>query len=180
MKSGLCLNTKFDIHKNTNTNTNNVSVSPINNINVNVRNRSIDPDSLEGVEVITPEGSYTPVEVKYDTSLKYTDDDIKTYEKTIEALKIIIDMMKQNPIMVNNLILVDDDKLSRLVLLLTDADEVSIDAEDIGGCCTPNKIYRKVNAIYVIKDGTTKNLKYDFPAINKQLKELGINTKIVW
>ena len=82
--------------------------------------------------------------------------------------------------MINKLVITDDEKLAKLVKLLTYADEVSIDAEELGeGCCYP-RVYRKVNAIYVIKDGNTKNLKYDFPNITKQLKELGINTKIVW
>lgn len=169
MKSGLSIHTKLETQKNQ------ISVNPVNNINVNVRNRSVDPDDFEDVTVV-PSG-----DVKYpDDSKIYTEDDIKGYEKTIEAFKIIISMMKNNPIMVNKLIMTDDIKLAELVKLLTDADEVSIDAEDLGeGCCSP-KTYRKVNAIYVIKDGNTKNLKYDYPSITKELKELGISTKIVW
>ena len=64
--------------------------------------------------------------------------------------------------------------------MIPDSTQGTIDAEDLGsGCCTPHT-YRKVHAIYVIKDGNTKNLKYDFPSITKELKDLGINTKIVW
>ena len=97
-----------------------------------------------------------------------------------EALKIIIKMFKENPLYVNSLLLTDDEKLAQLVKLLTAADDVVIDCEDIGGSCTCGpQIYKKVNAIYVIKNGATKNLKYDYPEIMKQLKELGINTKLV-
>ena len=184
MRSGLSVSTKFD------TNKNHVSVNPVNNINVNVgerslssdrlvRTRSLDPSSLDGVTIVNP--STGDVNVKYpDDVSPYSEIEIKELQQTVEALKIIISMMKDNPIIVNKLILVDDAKLAQLVKLLTDADEVTIDAEDLGsGCCTPHT-YRKVHAIYVIKDGNTKNLKYDFPSITKELKDLGINTKIVW
>ena len=170
MKSGLSLHTKLETQKNQ------ISVNPVNNINVNVKSRSVDPDDFEDVTIVP-----SSVDAKYPDDTKvYTEEDIQALQKTIEALKIIIDMLKSNPVMVNKLVIADDDKLAKLVKLLTDADEVSIDAEDLGeGCCYP-RVYRKVNAIYVIKDGNTKNLKYDFPNITKQLKELGINTKIVW
>ena len=185
MRGGLSVNTKFD------TNKNQVSVNPVNNINVNVHERSLDPSTLEGVTVIharsqgsTPDFASQEViypdhvmEEENSSSLKMQ---IQQLEKQCEALKIIIDMMKNNPLLVNKLIVADDEKLAKLVLLLTDADDVTIDADDLGaGCCTAN-VYRKVNAIYVIKDGNTKNLKYDYPEITKELKELGINTKIVW
>ena len=191
----LSVSTKFD------TNKNHVSVNPVNNINVNVgerslssdrldRTRSLDPSSLDGVTVVNERSSLSSyganpstgdVNVKYpDDVSPYSEIEIKELQQTVEALKIIISMMKDNPIIVNKLILVDDAKLAQLVKLLTDADEVTIDAEDLGsGCCTPHT-YRKVHAIYVIKDGNTKNLKYDFPSITKELKDLGINTKIVW
>ena len=170
MKSGLSLHTKLETQKNQ------ISVNPVNNINVNVRNRSVDPDDFEDITVVSP-----PVDAKYpDNQKTYTEEDIKEYEKTIEALKIIISMLKSNPIKVNDLILVDDEKLAQLIKLLTNADEVSIDAEDLGqGCCSKHT-YRKVNAIYIIVDGNTKNLKYDYPSITKELKELGINIKLVW
>ena len=96
------------------------------------------------------------------------------------ALKIIIDMMRSNPVLVNKLILADDTKLETLVQLLTDADEVHVDAEDLGSGCFTTNVYRKVNAIYVIKEGSTKNLKYDYPDVTKELKDLGINIKVVW
>jgi uncharacterized protein YebE (UPF0316 family) len=98
-----------------------------------------------------------------------------------EALKIIIQMFKSNPLYVNNLLLVDDVKLSELIKLLTSADEVVIDCDGLSeGCLCGANTYRKVNAIYVIKNGSTKNLKYDYPDITKELKDLGINTKVVW
>ena len=140
-----------------------VNVNPINNISVSVRSPSDIQEHKDEDEV-----HYPPI-----------DNDVKELLNTIEALKIIITMYKENPIYVNSLLLVDDEKLSALIKLLTNADEVAIDAEDLGSGCSA-KNYRKVNAIYIIKDGNTKNLKYDFPEITKLLKDLGINIKVVW
>ena len=44
---------------------------------------------------------------------------------------------------------------------------------------TKNK-YRKVNSVYVVADGKTQNLKYDFPSVMKTLRDLHISTKYVW
>ena len=140
-----------------------VNVNPINNISVSVRSPSDIQEHKDEDEV-----HYPPI-----------DNDVKELLNTIEALKIIITMYKENPIYVNSLLLVHDEKLSALIKLLTNADGVAIDAEDLGSGCS-TKTYRKVNAIYIIKDGHTKNLKYDFPEITKLLKDLGINIKVVW
>jgi len=169
-----------------------VSISPVNNINVKVNNtpsethigeRSVKTDGLDHSNPYRPKG---PEDSKNpyasDLTVKYKDDvndKIDQYERTIAALKIIITMMRENPLYLNALILTDDVKLAELVRLLTGADEVIIDAEDIGANCFA-KTYRKVIAIYVIKNGNTKNLKYDYPEIMKELKDIGINTKFVW
>ena len=177
--SGLNISAKMSSYKN------HVSVNPVNNINVNVNEparhaatsfdaarheatpRTVDPASLDNSDVM----------VVYPDNQT---EEVKKLQQTNEALKIIISMFKNNKIIINKLILVDDEKLAQLVKLLTDADEVTIDAEPIEGCCIPKNTYRKVNAIYVIKDGKTKNLKYDYPSIIKELKDLGICTKLVW
>ena len=161
MNGKLGLSAKFDSNKSQ------ISVNPVNNINVKVL----------GTEMTTPYEEKRDLMVEYPTDEKIT---ISKLQMENEALKIIIDMLRSNPILINKLILADDEKLAMLVKLFTNADEVHIDAEDLGeGCCSA-KTYRKVNAIYVIKDGNTKNLKYDYPDITKLLKDLGINTKLVW
>ena len=147
-----------------------VNVNPINNISVSVRSPSDIQEHKDNDEV-----HYPPVE----PNVQELQQSLAQAQNSIEALKIIITMFKENPFYVNHLLLVDDDKLATLIKLLTNADEVSIDAEDLGSGCSA-KNYRKVNAIYIIKDGNTKNLKYDFPDITKLLKELGINVKVVW
>ena len=175
-----------------------VNVNPVNNINVNVRSPSdIQNGSGSGKELHSrDQGSEeTSTSPEMDPSNPYADIYITPTEENMtalktrlgemenkyEAFKIILEMYKNNPIYVNKLILVDDVQLAGLVKLLTTSEEVTIDCEDIGeGCLCGANTYRKVNAIYVKKNGNTLNLKYDFPEVTKQLKELGINIKIVW
>ena len=68
----------------------------------------------------------------------------------------------------------------KFIALLTCADDVQIDADDVGQGCITKNTYRKVHAIYVIKGTETKNLKYDYPAVTKELTELGISVKFVY
>ena len=95
------------------------------------------------------------------------------------AYQIVFSMMKENPLYINSLIIVDDVKLIALLKLMCEADEVTLDLDDNIGCCTFEK-YRIVNSIYIKKDNKILNLKYDFPFVTKQLKEFGINTKFVF
>ncbi|KAI5497342.1 protein of unknown function, DUF4106 family [Trichomonas vaginalis G3] len=172
-----------------------VNVNPVNNISVNVRSPSQiqrgenpknevqhdpvypPPENPSGSVGFHPEAYITPTE----DNIKYLTVRNEELVDRCKALGIIIDMFKHNPIYINSLLLVDDEKLSELIKLLTHADRVDIDAEELGeGCLCGAQEYRKVNAIYVIKDDRTFNLKYDFPDVMKELKEIGINTKIIW
>ena len=97
-----------------------------------------------------------------------------------KVLRLIIDIQHSNPFIVNKYIVADDEMLVQMIRLLCNADDVQLDAEDVGeGCITKNK-YRKINSIYVVVDGKTQNLKYDFPAVMKQLRDLHISVKYVW
>ena len=96
------------------------------------------------------------------------------------VLKLIIDIQHNNPMVVNKYIIADDEKLMRMVALLCNASEVHIDADDVGCGCVSKNTYRKVHSIYVVVDGQTKNLKYDFSDVMYTLKELHISTKFVW
>ena len=96
------------------------------------------------------------------------------------VLKLIIDIQHSNPLIVNKYIIADDATLIKLVQLLCNATEVNIDADDIECGCTAKNTYRKVHAIFVVVDGQTKNLKYDFSDVMYTLKELHISTKFVY
>ena len=82
--------------------------------------------------------------------------------------------------LLNKYIICDDEILCKLVALLCNAREVNLDAEDLGSGCITKKTYRKVNSIYVVVNGETLNLKYDFPSVMKTLKDLHISTKFVF
>ena len=67
-----------------------------------------------------------------------------------------------------------------MISLLCNAEAVQIDAEDLGSGCMTKHVYRKVESIYVTVGGKTLNVKYDFPAVMKTLKDLHISTKFVF
>ena len=158
-------------------NTSDLKVNVVNTSNINLKSSG----EAEQTTISAPE--LREVKVEYGENNPYANlssDDITFLQNENKALKIIIGMMNDNPFYVNKFIVVDDVKLMELVKLLTNADDIQLDADDIGQGCFSHKEYRKVHAIYVIKDGNTKNLKYDYPSIIKELTELGISTKFVW
>ena len=105
---------------------------------------------------------------------------ISELKRQIEVLKLIIEIQQSNPLIVNKYIIADDEVLEQMIKLLCNAETVQIDAEDLGSGCMTKHVYRKVESIYVTVKGETKNLKYDFPAVMKALKDLHISTKFVF
>ena len=105
---------------------------------------------------------------------------IKALENECAVLKLIIEMWKNNPIIYQGYVIADDETLMKFVQLLTSADDVQIDADDIGQGCISKKTYRKVHAIYVIKGNETQNLKYNYPQVMRALQEYSISTKFVY
>ena len=176
-------------------NTPNVNVNVKPNVNVNVGTRP----SYESTEEITKDkpdtgeltNVYAPLEgvgsiqsketlsVSYPPSIHSEPEYIKLKNEN-EVLKLIIDMQRNNPLIYNGYIIADDVKLMKFIQLLTLADDVQLDADELGQGCISKKNYRKIHAVYVIKDGETKNLKYDYPKVTKELTDLGISTKFVW
>ena len=151
----------------------NVNVKP--NVSVNVGTTPKQTDSNES-SVVYPDGEHNPYEDK--ETVDYNE--YMALKRECEVMKIIIDMLKNNPLMYNGFIVVDDVQLMRLIQLLTDANDVQLETDDLGEGCFTKKIYRKVHTIYVIKDGKTLNLKYNCPDIMKKLSDMGISLKFVW
>ena len=108
------------------------------------------------------------------------EEEVLSLSNEVAALKLIIGVLQDNPFYINKFVVADDDVLMEIIKLLTNADDIVMDADDIGEGCITKKTYRKVNAIYVIKDGETKNLKYSYPNIVQELTELHISFKFVW
>ena len=97
-----------------------------------------------------------------------------------EVLRLIIQIIQSNPLVVNKYVVADDEVLKKMVGLLCNATEVHLDAEDVGEGCITKNTYRKVHAIYVVVNGETLNLKYNFSDVMKTLKDLRISTKFVF
>ena len=153
-----------------------VSVNVKPKVNVNVGNNNADVKACYDEQASTNgmlERSET--EDTITSSQQY-----KELQNENEVLKLLIDMLRNNPLIYNGYIVADDETLMKFIALLTSADDVQLDADDIGQGCISKKTYRKVHAIYVIKGSETLNLKYDFPKVMKELTDLGISCKFVY
>ena len=164
------------------TGTINVGVNPITNINVNNPSTpttvSYPDPSVVGFPSVNPQ-VLTGNEVNM-SSFETSDPEKQALIRELNVLKLIIDIQHSNPMIVNKYIVADDSALCKMVGLLCNASEVHLDAEDVGVGCISKNTYRKVNSIYVVVNGETLNLKYDFPAVMKQLKDLHISVKYVF
>ena len=158
----------------------NINVKPISNINITTSAQPATTTTEKALS-LEPEGQASaPESVIYPDANPYTIDEVEQLKNQVEMLKLYIEMLQNNPLVVNKYIIVDDEKLIQFIKLLTRADDVQIDADDIGQGCLSSKTYRKIHNVFVIINGQTLNLKYDFPKAMKELIDLKISTKYVW
>ena len=150
-----------------------VGVNPVITNVVNTQGQAPPPDG----ELIARDVTLTEEGARYSGELT---DEVAELKRQIEVLKLIIEIQQSNPLIVNKYIIADDEVLERMISLLCNAESVQIDAEDVGAGCMTKHVYRKVESIYVTVGGKTLNLKYDFPAVMKTLKDLHISTKFVF
>ena len=195
----------INLKANRKTPTINVGVNPVTNVHVNSHNgettQTRGSATITGAPVVypnpcdpglsygqgIPNGEFVSVAPQQNissfTNVSVPSSDNPEVAKLLRenaVLKLIIDIQHNNPMIVNKYIIADDEKLMRMVALLCKASEVHIDADDLGRGCITKNTYRKVHSIYVVVDGQTKNLKYDFSDVMYTLKELHISTKYVW
>ena len=161
----------------------NISANPV--TNVHVTNRGTDGPTMVQYPppMEQPNGEFISVNPQSSFNISDFQNDNPEVSKLLRenaVLKLIIDIQHSNPLIVNKYIIADDATLIKLVQLLCNATEVHIDADDIECGCTAKNTYRKVHAIFVVVDGQTKNLKYDFSDVMYTLKELHISTKFVY
>ena len=150
-----------------------VGVNPVTNIHV------AEARSSTNVHYPGPDGVQESTAQVVERTVT-VEDDKNALIRENKVLRIIIDILHSNPLIVNKYIIADDEKLMRMVALLCNASEVHIDADDVGCGCVSKNTYRKVHSIYVVVDGQTKNLKYDFSDVMYTLREFHISTKYVW
>ena len=167
-----------------------ISANPVTNVHVTNRDAGTQPTMIQyppPMDNGVPNGEFVSVAPNTTSSfnidpstLQSDNPEIAKLLRENAVLKLIIDIQHSNPLVVNKYIIADDATLIKLVQLLCNATEVHIDADDIQCGCTTKNTYRKVHAIFVVVNGETKNLKYDFSDVMYTLKELHISTKFVW
>ena len=147
-----------------------------------------DVEDLEGITIVQPsipkEG-----EVKYDNPYANINSGtvetlralVTEKENVAKALSIMLDLVENNPLIINKLIIARSDVLAELIKLLASADEVKISYlmnEDVGCSCGSTK-FIPVDKIYVVRNGETKILKYAYPDVIQILDQHRISYKMV-
>lgn len=104
---------------------------------------------------------------------------IKEQNSLIEALSLILDIYERNPLIINKCIIAEEEELSRLLFLLTNAEQIEMVKTDpeTGCMCKPGK-FTYINKIMIRKNGNTYNFKYSFPNVIQLLENRHISYKI--
>ena len=159
-----------------------INMSPVTNIHLNTSTQLADAADPKEVEVHYPGSDEVTrdIEIAADNAEKLMVEKLDELTRANEVLRLVIKLIQSNPLQINHYVIADDALLVRIIQLLCNATDVNIDADDLGqGCVTKNK-YRKIHSIYVTTPNGIKNLKYDFPHVMKQLKDLNISVKYVY
>ena len=105
---------------------------------------------------------------------------IKDQNNLIEALSLILDIYERNPLIINKCIIAEEEELSRLIFLLTGAEQIEmVKTEPEMKCCAPVDKFTYINKIMVKKNGNTYNFKYSFPNVVQLLENRHISYKMV-
>ena len=161
------------------TNLNSPKQSQSQNVNVVVNPYERVPVSYPDVKPDAPE------EIK-ERSVETADETLANLEKVIhdkdmliQALVLCLDIVENNPLIVNKYVIAEENELIKLIQLLCDTEEVELlKADQEAGCCRSSS-YDYVSKIYVKKDGNTYNLKYSYADVVEFLTERKISLKFV-
>ena len=104
---------------------------------------------------------------------------IKNKDMLIQALVLSLDIIQNNPLIINKYVIADEHELALLIKYLTDAEEVDIIKNDHEYSCSVSKKYDIVNRIMIKKNGEIYNLKYSYPDVNQYLFDRKISTKFI-
>jgi hypothetical protein len=100
-------------------------------------------------------------------------------DKQMEALGLIIEIIKSNPLIVNKYIIAKHQYLNELIRLLTNSTSVEFIEKDIDpGCLCDCSNLLYIDKIFVRKNNEIYNLKYHFDYVIKILEEHRISYKI--
>ena len=106
---------------------------------------------------------------------------IQDKDRQLEALNIIINIMKNNPLIMNKYVIANYEDLLRLIQLLTNADDVQIIVKDVEiGCfCTCDDPVITIDKIYVVKHNESFIFKQSFANVVRIFDEHKISLKMV-
>lgn len=151
------------------------NINPYANIAASQETAQEDSGARDGVSSGAKTRSITPEE-----SIDQLQALLKTKDSICQALSIILNLVENNPLIVNRYIIATKDMLCHLIRLLSEADAVDIQTS-IGelGCCGSSYKYSVIDKIFVTKQGQTQILKYAYADVIKVLDEHRISTKFV-
>lgn len=160
--------------------------------NVEIQNRAVDLKVDEGLKdelerAFSPRGikdsEPTFKERTIETAKEGLDEIqplLKDKDNLIEALSLILDIYENNPLIVNKLIIAEEEVLTRLLFLLTGAEEIQlIKADPETGCMCKVDKFQYIQKIMIRKNGNLYNFKYSFPNVVQLLDNRRINYKVV-
>ena len=160
--------------------------------NVEIQNRAVDLKVDEGLKdelerAFSPRGikdsEPTFKERTIETAKEGLDEMqklLKDKDNLIEALSLILDIYENNPLIVNKLIIAEEEVLTRLLFLLTGAEEIQlIKADPETGCMCKVDKFQYIQKIMIRKNGNLYNFNYSFPNAVQLLDNRRINYKVV-
>ena len=104
---------------------------------------------------------------------------IKNKDMLIQALVLSLDIIQNNPLIINKYVIADEHELALLIKYLTDAEEVDIIKNDHECSCSVSKKYDIINRIMIKKNGEIYNLKYSYLDVNQYLYDRKFSTKFI-
>lgn len=151
-------------------------------VNVNINNNHYkeekvkygDDEDMSGVEIV-------PIKTKT-REIENVESEPETQEEKVnpEVFMLLIEIIQNNPLIINKYIVAEQNKFKDLIKLLTTADSVDIEInEDIDCGCTLSK-FLYIDKIYVHKGNTTFNLIYELPEVVQILDKYKISTKMIY
>ena len=135
---------------------------------------------INAIKSETSEIIYPPPAEEKTNSEKDFNAVIKSKDNTIRAYSLLLEIVENNPLIINKQVIAEIDALSHLILFLTEADTVDIQvSSDIECSCVGSAKFVAVEKIFITKNNETLNFKYNYADANKVLSEHHISTKFV-
>ena len=160
--------------------------STVVNVNVNHTNEKDKeaPVAQTNDEVIYPrEVIYPPIHEDVrpsEPAQKDFNSVIRSKDNSIQAYSLLLEIIENNPLIINKQVIAEIDALSHLILFLTEADTVDVQvSNDVECSCIGSTKFVAVEKIFITKNNETLNFKYNYADANKFLSEHHVSTKFV-